>query len=67
MTLVIIPPCHTSEVILILLETSLYTGFSYLAKSGDYVWSQGWTFNYTLIAIGLVIGEEEAVADGGTR
>jgi proton-translocating NAD(P)+ transhydrogenase subunit beta len=23
---------------------------------GDYVWSQGWTFNYTLIAIGTVIG-----------
>jgi len=24
--------------------------------SGDYVWSQGWGFNYTLIAIGTVIG-----------
>jgi H+-translocating NAD(P) transhydrogenase subunit beta len=24
--------------------------------AGDYVWSQGWTFNYTLIAIGTVIG-----------
>src|SRR5579863_8627971 len=24
--------------------------------SGDYVWSAGWTFNYTLIAIGTVIG-----------
>ena len=24
--------------------------------TGDYVWSQGWTFNYTLIAIGTVIG-----------
>jgi NAD(P) transhydrogenase subunit beta len=23
---------------------------------GDYVWSQGWTFNYTLIAIGTFIG-----------
>ncbi len=23
---------------------------------GDYVWSQGWPFNYTLIAIGTVIG-----------
>ena len=23
---------------------------------GDYVWSQGWTFNYTLIVIGTVIG-----------
>ena len=23
---------------------------------GEYVWSQGWTFNYTLIAIGTVIG-----------
>jgi NAD(P) transhydrogenase subunit beta len=23
---------------------------------GDYVWSQGWSFNYTLIAIGTVIG-----------
>ncbi len=23
---------------------------------GDYVWSQGWTFNYTLIAIGTAIG-----------
>jgi len=23
---------------------------------GDYVWSQGWTFNYTLIAIGTIIG-----------
>ena len=23
---------------------------------GDYVWSQGWRFNYTLIAIGTVIG-----------
>ena len=24
--------------------------------TGDYVWSQGWSFNYTLIAIGTVIG-----------
>jgi NAD(P) transhydrogenase subunit beta len=24
--------------------------------SGDYVWSQGWPFNYTLIVIGTVIG-----------
>jgi len=24
--------------------------------NGDYVWSQGWTFNYTLILIGTVIG-----------
>jgi NAD(P) transhydrogenase subunit beta len=24
--------------------------------TGDYVWSQGWTFNYTLIAIGTIIG-----------
>jgi NAD(P) transhydrogenase subunit beta len=24
--------------------------------AGDYVWSQGWSFNYTLIAIGTVIG-----------
>ena len=24
--------------------------------TGEYVWSQGWTFNYTLIAIGTVIG-----------
>jgi NAD(P) transhydrogenase subunit beta len=24
--------------------------------NGDYIWSQGWTFNYTLIAIGTVIG-----------
>jgi len=24
--------------------------------TGGYVWSQGWTFNYTLIAIGTVIG-----------
>jgi NAD(P) transhydrogenase subunit beta len=24
--------------------------------NGAYVWSQGWSFNYTLIAIGLVIG-----------
>jgi len=24
--------------------------------TGDYVWSHGWTFNYTLIAIGTVIG-----------
>jgi proton-translocating NAD(P)+ transhydrogenase subunit beta len=24
--------------------------------SGDYVWSQGWTFNYTLIVIGTIIG-----------
>ncbi len=24
--------------------------------AGEYVWSQGWTFNYTLIAIGTVIG-----------
>ena len=24
--------------------------------NGDYVWSQGWTFNYTLIAIGTLIG-----------
>jgi len=24
--------------------------------NGDYVWSQGWTFNYTLIVIGTVIG-----------
>jgi len=23
---------------------------------GNYVWSQGWTFNYTLIAIGTIIG-----------
>ena len=23
---------------------------------GEYVWSQGWNFNYTLIAIGIVIG-----------
>jgi proton-translocating NAD(P)+ transhydrogenase subunit beta len=23
---------------------------------GDYIWSQGWTFNYTLIVIGTVIG-----------
>ena len=24
--------------------------------TGEHVWSQGWTFNYTLIAIGTVIG-----------
>jgi len=24
--------------------------------NGDYVWSQGWTFNYTLIVIGTLIG-----------
>jgi NAD(P) transhydrogenase subunit beta len=24
--------------------------------TGDYVWSQGWSFNYTLIAIGTIIG-----------
>ena len=24
--------------------------------TGDYIWSQGWSFNYTLIAIGTVIG-----------
>jgi NAD(P) transhydrogenase subunit beta len=24
--------------------------------NGDYVWSQGWTFNYTLIVIGTIIG-----------
>jgi NAD(P) transhydrogenase subunit beta len=24
--------------------------------TGDYVWSQGWTFNYTLIAIGTLVG-----------
>jgi H+-translocating NAD(P) transhydrogenase subunit beta len=24
--------------------------------NGDYVWSQGWSFNYTLIAIGILIG-----------
>ena len=24
--------------------------------TGEYVWSQGWSFNYTLIAIGTVIG-----------
>jgi NAD(P) transhydrogenase subunit beta len=24
--------------------------------TGEYVWSQGWTINYTLIAVGLVIG-----------
>jgi NAD(P) transhydrogenase subunit beta len=24
--------------------------------AGDYVWSQGWTFNYTLIVIGTLIG-----------
>jgi NAD(P) transhydrogenase subunit beta len=24
--------------------------------NGEYVWSQGWSFNYTLIAIGTVIG-----------
>ena len=24
--------------------------------TGEFVWSQGWTFNYTLIAVGLVIG-----------
>jgi NAD(P) transhydrogenase subunit beta len=24
--------------------------------NGDYVWSQGWTFNYTLIAVGTLIG-----------
>jgi NAD(P) transhydrogenase subunit beta len=24
--------------------------------AGDYVWSQGWSFNYTLIAIGTIIG-----------
>ena len=24
--------------------------------TGEYVWSQGWSFNYTLIAIGAVIG-----------
>jgi NAD(P) transhydrogenase subunit beta len=24
--------------------------------NGDYIWSQGWNFNYTLIAIGTVIG-----------
>ena len=24
--------------------------------TGEYVWSQGWSFNYTLIAVGIVIG-----------